>query len=277
MSRKPSSHDGNTRGTLTQSLLNNCQCFAEEALSKAILAENVTRQWKFAILHICQAVELSLKARLHMQHPALIRKNIDSNDGNTVAPHIAIERLQSFCDVMISTEDKGAINKAKLWRNNIVHHEFSFKIRESKCAFATIFGFLQSFHNSELGSPLSSHITPSIWQGALNISTYGEELFERAEARILEEKIGSDRLIICPRCARMTCVLRDEETCTCYTCDFKDELIECEKCERLIPACEIISYKGGIEEDEMYDCFICSGCYHSGIESHIQHMINLRR
>ena len=60
------------------SLLQNAYSFLEEALSKAIKAENEPIHWKFATLNLVQAIELSLKEKLSQEHPVLVFQQIDS-------------------------------------------------------------------------------------------------------------------------------------------------------------------------------------------------------
>ena len=46
------------------SLIENSHNFLNESLAQAIIAEENPEYWKYAILHLVQAIELSLKERL---------------------------------------------------------------------------------------------------------------------------------------------------------------------------------------------------------------------
>ena len=58
------------------SLLQNTYSFLEEALGKAIKAEKDQFHWKFAVLNLVQAIELSLKEKLRREYPILIFQNM---------------------------------------------------------------------------------------------------------------------------------------------------------------------------------------------------------
>ena len=74
------------------SLIENSHNFLNESLAQAIIAEEKTEYWKYAILHLVQAIELSLKERLRIEHPSLIYKNID-NPKDTVSLKFAAEKM----------------------------------------------------------------------------------------------------------------------------------------------------------------------------------------
>jgi len=54
---------------LKLTLQDNAISFAEESLSNAIVAKESPQRWKFAILSLVQAIELSLKEVLKREHP----------------------------------------------------------------------------------------------------------------------------------------------------------------------------------------------------------------
>ena len=58
------------------SLLENSHNFVDEALQKAVLAENEPINWKYAIFNLVQSIELLLKERLKREHSILIYQNI---------------------------------------------------------------------------------------------------------------------------------------------------------------------------------------------------------
>ena len=68
-------------------LLENALSFLEEALDKAVKAERDHVHWKFAILHLVQAIELSLKERLIREHN-LMGEHIIVREDNLMGGHI---------------------------------------------------------------------------------------------------------------------------------------------------------------------------------------------
>jgi hypothetical protein len=53
---------------IRMTLLENSYDFLNETLRNATVAERRPHAWKFAVLHIVQAIELLLKARLQAEH-----------------------------------------------------------------------------------------------------------------------------------------------------------------------------------------------------------------
>ena len=93
----------------------------------------------------------------------------------------ALNRLQKIGGIKFSQADISAITKASNLRNEIVHYEFELNKIESKLAFAKLLGFMSHFHTIHLGASLDSVIDNDLWQEALTIFDYAEELFKRAE------------------------------------------------------------------------------------------------
>lgn len=260
---------------LKLTLLENSRSFFTEALSKALLAETDVHQWKFAIFNMCQAIEISLKERLRREHPALILENVDKGT-KTVSLRDAISRLSKLCEVAISANDIAVIENATLWRNQIVHAEFSLRVTELKSAFSVLLGFFRSFHEVVLKEGLSAHISAELWKEAIQIQEYGEELMKRASHRMKEEGIDSEYVISCPRCGWTSCVLL-EDTCLCYVCGSHEKLLECDSCHELIPESQTEPSWTGISEDEMWRIYICRNCINAAEDMYIQHLIDLKR
>ena len=260
---------------LKLTLLENSRSFLAEALRKALLAEADVHQWKFAIFNMCQAIEISLKERLYREHPALILENVDKGT-KTVSLKGAIARLSKLCGVPISSDDIAAIENATLWRNQIVHANFSLNVTELKSAFSVLLGFLRTFHEVILKEGLSNHISEELWKEALEIQEYGDELVRRATQRMEDEDIDPSDVISCPRCGRTSCVLQ-EDTCCCYVCGSQEDLLECESCHELIPESQTEPSWTGISEDEMRQVYICRNCIDAAGDMYIQHLIDLKR
>jgi len=101
-------------------------------------------RWKFAILSLIQAIELSLKELLRRQHPYLIYKNVDNPD-KTVGIDQAIHRLRLIAGISLSADESSALRTAVGVRNEIVHHHIDEAVAELKLVFARLLGFLNDF------------------------------------------------------------------------------------------------------------------------------------
>ena len=236
------------------SLLQNTYSFIEEALSKAISAENDNMHWKFATLNLVQAIELSLKEKLCREHTMLIFQDIDSPK-NTVNLSKAINRLQNILKIKFTDADIDVISKASKLRNQIIHFEFELNPKEIKLVFAKLLGFLSHFHTVHLDASLDQSIEANLWQTAINILEYAEELYTRA-SQIFKEK-GFDPLTIwiCPHCDMEAFVTQDEIN-TCYVCGYKADTVICPDCGEVffLDECHELQTT---ENDYEYFCIKC--------------------
>ena len=240
-------------------LLQNAYGFLEEALSKAIKAEKEPIHWKYAALNLVQAIELSLKERLKREHPILIFQKVDSPK-NTVNLDAALNRFQKIATLKFSESDIGTISKASKLRNRIVHFEFDLNEKEVKLIFAKLLGFLSHFHAVHLESKLDESIEPDLWQEAVYIFEFSEELYRRAE-KIFEDKgINLGEVLLCPVCEWDAFVIYNNEN-TCYVCGYYSNVENCKDCGTLIFENEWHELQTG---DEIYDYF-CTECYENRI------------
>jgi hypothetical protein len=144
-------------------LRENAYDFLNESLRAAQDAESRPLAWKFAILHVVQAIELLLKARLQAEHPVLIYENIDRR-GNTVSLGQAVDRITAVARIELTEREQKAVRTAQKWRDLIVHFEFEMNEYEVKSVYVRLFEFLMRFHDehTDFGA-LHDHIDPSLW------------------------------------------------------------------------------------------------------------------
>lgn len=214
------------------SLIENSNNFLNESLAQAIIAEEKPEYWKYAILHLVQAIELTLKERLRVEHHSLIYKNIDKPK-ETVSLKLAADRLQKTANVELKKRDLSSIQLASKIRNQIVHYSFSFDIVKIKTIYANLIGFIQDFSIQQHRKNLSQVIHPHIWDEAIEIIDYVRELKRRAEERFSEQNINSDFLLECKVCRQMTFVFQNDIN-TCYVCGFEDDVIQCMGCDKYL-------------------------------------------
>ncbi len=235
------------------SLIENSHSFLNESLAQAIIAEKKPDYWKYAILHLVQAIELLLKERLRLEHPSLIYKNIDYPK-ETVSLKFAADRLQKIANIKFKKSDLKSIHSASHFRNQIVHYSFSLSIVEIKSIYANLIGFIQNFSIEHHGKNLSQVVDSKIWDEAVEIIDYVHELKKRAEERIKKEKIQSDFLLECKICHQKTFVFQDDIN-SCYVCGFEDDVIQCMGCH------EYCLYEDAIAFDRYWsDEIYCPEC-----------------
>ena len=217
---------------LELNLLENAHSFAVEALKKAVAAETAHDEWKFAVLHVVQAIELSLKELLRLQHPVLIYSNVDK-PGHTVTLEQSLIRLKRLTSFEPTEDEKKAIDLAAALRNDIVHHEFKTDAATLKPAFAHLFAFLVDFHRDHLEDPLDDHIPEVLWISGIRVREYGQELFRRAKARLAVEGLEDD-CIACPKCGWRALTAFGDQQETCYVCGLITHLAVCKRCQKVM-------------------------------------------
>jgi HEPN domain-containing protein len=145
------------------SLLDNAYDFLNEALRSAERAGQDLKAWKFAVLHMVQAIELLLKARLQAEHPVLIYEDVDRR-AKTVSLARAVERVTGAARIELTSREQRSILKAQRWRDGIVHYEFEMSRYEVESVFVQLFEFLERFHNEHTNfGELHSKIDESLW------------------------------------------------------------------------------------------------------------------
>lgn len=216
---------------LELTLLENSYSFLSEALTKAVAAEMEPGQWKFAIFNLIQAVELSLKEKLAREHRLLVFQNVDKRE-QTVNLWGALLRLRDGCELPLSRIDVETIKIAAEWRNQIVHCEFSLNTAELKPAFAKLVGFMADFHERFLDDDLKEAIPKELWQKAVSVRDYGEELSRRANETFTREKIHPNNIWPCLKCGWKDFVIQGQRN-KCYVCGHTEPIAMCDGCGKL--------------------------------------------
>lgn len=151
------------RPVVQMSLLENSYDFLNESLRAAERSDEEPRALKFAVLHIVQAIELLLKARLQAEHPSLIYESVDRR-GRTVSLDQAVGRIVGAAQIHLSSKEQRSIRKAREWRDAIVHHEFQLPQHQVESVYTQLFEFISSFHNDHTDfGELHRHIEPRLW------------------------------------------------------------------------------------------------------------------
>jgi hypothetical protein len=231
-------------------LVENARSFVVEALAKAVAAETDSAQWKFAILHVVQAIELSLKELLKQQHPVLIYRNVDKPGDFTVSLEGALARLKNVASFEPTADELKALQFATKVRNEIVHHEFKADPAELKPAFARLFGFLVDFHRDHCDFALDDKVPRRLWLDGVGIKDYGEELFKRAQVRIKADQ-AEDGITNCPKCGWKALSGTGDRAGKCYVCQHMTELCVCDRCNAIVLTAE------GFEHGERKFCPSC--------------------
>lgn len=212
------------------SLVSNSHSFMTEAVKKAISARSDVSQWPFAILHLVQAVELSLKELLRRQHPVLIYENIDT-PRNTVSLVQAIARIENpaIVGITIPEDEKKKIEIARRLRNQITHFEFEINEAHAMGKFSEIFAFLVYFQGRHLKLEVENILPQGLLESVMEIEKCFAELKFKAFQRIQDDGISAEWIWACPNCGEHTFVVEDDRN-VCFLCRQSAEVSECSQC-----------------------------------------------
>lgn len=240
-------------------LMENAKSFLLESLLKAHDADDKPEEWKFAILHLVQTIELLFKQRLSQEHPSLVYSNVDKQ-GLTVTLSHAERRLESIAKVSFKKGDKTAVRRALRLRNRIVHYEFELNAEASKANFSRLLGFLAEFANRELDLELSELIEdPVVLMKTVGIVNYAKQLLGRLDARFEAEEIDKTNVWNCPSCALDAFVVQDDIN-TCFVCGDCYDTAECNDCGDIYFIDELKEDGELLGKHNWVTFYLCEGC-----------------
>jgi hypothetical protein len=143
---------------------------------------------KYAVLHVCHAVELFLKAVLNEAHPALIfQKPEDASKpiAKTVDFGTLLGRLHAV-GVELFDDDRNTLHALRNERNKIEHHKVELDKQQAEEWIGRATRFLNEFAENELGLQFRSvHDAKTFATPSETIFTY-EEMLERASESLPE-------------------------------------------------------------------------------------------
>jgi hypothetical protein len=226
-------------------LLNNSISYFREAVSYALQDHAETNHWKFAILHVVQAMELAFKERLRRIHPLFIYESVDKTE-KTLTLRGALNRLRNpqIGNIPITDAEKAKIEKAFDLRSELTHFEFNHSHDHIELKFAEIFSFMIFFYRSQLGLDTAEFIDEAQHQRIIQLVRARAELMERAKAYVADRE---DRTVwMCPSCSEDTFLIAETQCCFCH---HKEEIVEC-------PTCELENFESDlIELSDLYDWY----------------------
>ena len=222
-------------------LLQNSHAFLREAADNAVCAQDELAKWQFAILHICQSVELTVKAILHKTHPVFVFEDIDKRK-HTVSLNTALARLQTpeICGIELPERDAQRIRVIAALRNDITHSTFDMNAISAEAQFFGVFAFVAYLQSRYLETEIDSVLSADSLEAISEIKTAIVELSEKAAARISDEGRNDKSVWGCPKCGEDTFVVEDSID-TCYTCRHHEPTTECPECGEIHFASEMVS------------------------------------
>ncbi len=130
---------------LELNLLENAMDSIEHDLVHYVEGKENIGDYKFAIIHITQGVELILKERLRREHWVLIYEKVEKPDkSRTIGFNSAIERLQNICNIDLAKYIEG-LRKLREVRHEIQHYQVSITEERATTLVGNNIPFLLEF------------------------------------------------------------------------------------------------------------------------------------
>ncbi len=229
--------------------LENSHRFLAEAANKAILAQEDSDQWLFAVSALVQSVELALKAALAQIHPILIFENID-NPKRSVTIGTATNRLlnKKIGKYILSKKDLARLKKAIEIRNQITHSDFSINIRQIESNFHEIFAFLAEFNRKTFAIGMDEVVNPSYLVEFLKNHKHHQEMLIRAIKHIEDDQIEPHLIRACPMCDEDT-FIEYEENFKCCLCHHEEVVVVCPRCNETLTEPDLEDFSEEFQAD----------------------------
>lgn len=195
---------------------------AMSSLETGILAYDKSRtelsQIKLATLLVFHSIELLLKTRLEQADPSTLSENL--NNPTTI-------KLLKKQGILISIEERKAIDALRKLRNSFQHDDVSYNYRFTLSLLHEAMVFIDRFASEELGIWVGEEISEQAWQILLkfepiriNAEKIAGEIIKRATNK------SDYKIMFCPRCKRETLVSLFNRGSLCIFCRHRPTLEE---------------------------------------------------
>lgn len=187
-----------------------------------------TYHYKFAILHLIQALELIIKGYIHQQNPNDIFR--DKSRTYTIGLVDALKKLITLEPSLLSPQQVALVQQAKDIRNAIEHYMFSFRLEEARaisldflalCNYLTYRLFCVTLTEEWSWEPWTNDFDPIVETlGGLlaELGSAGTESKEEV-AKLWASRNAKDTIYLCVNCrtrsasvSQGTCVVCGEVT-----------------------------------------------------------------
>jgi hypothetical protein len=176
------------------------------------------RDWKYALLHTANAIELMMKAVLEKEHWSLLFENLDNadkemltrGDFQSVKFETAHKRLKSIVGIDFSPNEEKYLTKIREKRNRITHFSVELHIEEVKSIIAKGIGvFLKLYKEIETEENFDDklhHINSEL----LGFQKYVDLRLAEIRKETKDSEIPDSIFLTCLICLQETIVIDDK-------------------------------------------------------------------
>jgi hypothetical protein len=218
---------------LELTLNENAVDFLQEAIRHT--RQSTPRDWKYAVLHLCSAIELLSKAILEKEHWSLIFEDINEasiikiktkKDFKSVSFEKALQRIQQIVKIKISSRDLSYLQSLMKLRNKGIHYSLVLNVEQAKSLVArgiSLFLNLQQNIGSKTLSNRDFEIVVN--RSLVQFQKYVDVRIRKLEKSLRTQARPHKYFRTCPFCAQKTLVLKDGNTICLFCgqeCDFSE-------------------------------------------------------
>ena len=233
------------------SILDNSHAFFIEAIEKVVIAQEDARSWQFAVLHLIQSLELTLKEALRRIHPVFIYDDIEKRH-KTITVTKALSRIQdpAIGNIKLTENELAGIKSTLRIRNEFVHSELHLTPQYAEANFFVVFELLVDLQKAILGYNIREILSEELSEKIIEIEQTKKLLATQAFAMVDNIPADSIKIWNCPECLIDTFFTYiNESEGNCLTCGVSIPLTKCNHCNFPYFSDELESFYRELETD----------------------------
>lgn len=204
-------------------LVDNAVDFLREAVKHATASR--PRDWKYAILHLCSALELLFKAVLEKEHWSLVFEDVDSasrealqhGNFNSVRFETALDRLQKIVGVALGPKSLKYLKRLRRLRNRSNHFSLRFNVEQVKSLVARGIAVFLDLQQRHLHETPDKSLEYEINQALQEFEKYVNERLRGLRPDLASAERPHPWFRTCQVCSQDTLVSRDSDA-LCVFC-----------------------------------------------------------
>jgi hypothetical protein len=254
---------------LKLSLIDNAHDFIYETIKYA--DANESKDWKYALLHLCSAIELVMKAILEKEHWSLIFEDIDkatsvdlaSGNFKSATWDKLIERIINIIGKHFSDREQLDLNRLRSIRNSITHYSIEINIEKLKSIIARGLNIFTKLYQVAIGEDESKEFVYFLNNRLKEYKKYVRLHIAQVKETLDKSERPEPYFSVCPHCFQDALVVDRANEVYCLFCGYRTSFEELALCSEgpggPCPVCKI-GYLGLILYNNEDGEFICAKC-----------------
>ncbi len=215
-------------------ILKNAVISFVHGIEHLVMCEDDEVNFKFAILHVFNTVELMTKAYIGSINEALLWLNIDAKSKNMVNISTLMKRMNQFSEINFKPELQDEIEKLRKHRNDIEHKRFVLNDKRNiVVTLIHIINGLIIFCKKHLSQDLNNKWNLDLEDKYHILRINYEGKYKKVIKKMEDLKSENKDVLVkkCPNCLNYTIPYKKKRAkVKCYYCNKEFILLPCEEC-----------------------------------------------